>query len=244
MDSLALAFGAGLMAIGVSILAFLWKTKASGAKEKTEAAHISLPDLIDEAPSTATARENRPLLDETEHARQSPIYELAQQLAMAATAAEKEARTLEGDATDRSVEIIAQAEQQAQQTCKRAAQEAQNTIQAAAWAANHLQVEARALTDTAISEVSSVVTALNGLVTKLTQLDSRSPQDPQDHLRDADQAGDEVESGPVTRSLKDEVKAVLTSLNDLRRSPSDSAEGPKDESDVNNGTHSSNGARL
>ncbi len=244
MEILALAFGAGLMTIGVSILVFLWKTKASGAKEQPKAVHVSLPAPRDDAPSATAPENDRPLLDETEHARQSPIYELAQQLAMAATAAEKEARTLEGEATDRSAEIIAHAEQQAQQIGKRAAQGAQETIQAAAWAANHLQAEARALTDTAIDEVGSAVTALNGLVTKLTQLDSRSPGDSQDHLTDAERKGDEVEPGPVTRSLKDEVKAVLTTLNDLRRSPSDSAESPKDESDVNNGTHSSNGARL
>ncbi len=260
MDTLALVFGACLIAIGLSILAFLWKTRAFGAKEQREAAHISLLDPLDEAPS-ATAPENgsprldeapsatvpendSPRVDEREHVSQSPIYELAQQLAMAATAAEKEARTLEGKATDRSMEIVAQAEQQAQQIGKRAAQEAQETIQAAAWAAKHLQGEARTLTDTAISEVSSAVTALNGLVTKLTQLDSRSPGNSQDHLRDADRAGDGVEPGLVTRSLKDEVKAVLTSLNDLRRAPNDSADGSEDESDINNGTRSSNGARL
>ena len=252
MDTLALAFGAGLMAIGLSILAFLWKTRASGATKQPkaagatkqrEAAHISPSGLLN-GESAATALESdRPRVDETEHARQSPIYELAQQLATAATAAEKEARTLEGKATDRSMEIIAQAEQEAQRIGKRAAQEAQQTFQAAAWAANHLQVEARTLTDTAISEISSAMTALNGLVTRLTQLTSRSPEDSQDHLRDADRAGDDVEPGPVTRSLKDEVKAVLTSLNDLRRAPNESAEGTKDEPDLNNGTHSSNGAR-
>ncbi len=244
MDTLALAFGAGLMAVGLSILAFLWKTRASGAKEQPEAARISLPDPLDEAPASTALERDRPRVDETEHVLQSPIYELAQQLAMAATAAEKDARALEGKATDRSTEIVAQAEQQAQQIGKRAAKEAQDTIQAAAWAANHLQAEARTLTDTAISEVSSAVTALNGLVTKLTQLDSHSPGNSQDHPREADRAGDDVEPGPVTRSLKDEVKAVLTSLNDLRRAPNNSDEGPKDESDVNNGTHSSNGARL
>ena len=244
MDTLALAFGAGLMAVGLSILAFLWKTRASGAKEQPKTARNSLPDPLDEAPASIALERDRPRVDETEHVLQSPIYELAQQLAMAATAAEKDARALEGKATDRSTEIVAQAEQQAQQIGKRAAKEAQDTIQAAAWAANHLQAEARTLTDTAISEVSSAATALNGLVTKLTQLDSHSPRNSEDHLREADRAGDDVEPGPVTRSLKDEVKAVLTSLNDLRRSPSDSAEGPKDESDVNNGTHSSNGARL
>ncbi len=244
MESLALALGAGLMAIGLSILAFLWKTRASGAKQQPEAAHISPPGLLDEAPAATALEHDRPRVDQTEYARQSPIYELAQQLAMAATAAEKEARTLEGKATDRSGEIIAQAERQAQQIGKRAAQEAQDTIQAAAWATNHLQTEARTLTGTAISEVSSAVTALNGLVTKLTQLDSRSPGNSQDHLRDADRAGDDVEPGPVARSLNDEVKTVLTSLNDLRRAPNNSAEVPKDESDINNGTHSSNGARL
>ena len=49
MDSLALAFGAGLMAVGLSILAFLWKARASGAKEQPEAAQISLPGRLDEA---------------------------------------------------------------------------------------------------------------------------------------------------------------------------------------------------
>ena len=150
------------MAIGLSILAFLWKTRTSGTKEQPEAAHVSLPDLIEEATSATAPESYSPRLDATEHARQSPIYALAQQLAMAATAAENEARTLEGKATDRSVEIIAQAEQQAQQIGKRAAQEAQDTIQAAAWAANHLQGEARALTDAATREISSAVTALNG----------------------------------------------------------------------------------
>ncbi len=244
METLALAFGAGLMAVGLSILAFLWKTKASGAKEQPEAARVSAPGLLEEAPAAAALETDGPRIDETEHARQSPIYELARQLATAATAAEKDARNLEGAATDRSMEIIAQAEQQAQQIGKRAAQEAQQTVQAAVWAANHLQVEARALTDAAIGEVSSAATALNGLVTKLTQLDSRSPAGSQDHLQDADRAGDEVEPGPATRGLKDEVKAVLASLNDLRRSPSDSADGSEDESDISNGTHSSNAARL
>ena len=244
MDTLALVFGACLMAIGLSILAFLWKTRASGAKEQPEAANISLPGRLDEAPAASALENDRPRVDETEHARQSPIYELARQLAVAATAAEKEARTLEGTATDRSMEIIAQAEQEAQRIGKRAAQEAQQTVQAAVWAANHLQVEARTLTDTAMSEISSAATALNGLVTKLTQLNSRSPGDSHDHLRDADGAGDDVEPGPVTRSLKDEVKAVLTNLSDLRRAPNDSAESPKDESDINNGTHSPNGTRL
>ena len=244
MDTLALAFGAGLMVIGLSILAFLWKTRVSRATEQPEAARISLPDLLDEAPAAAALESDGPRVDNTEHAHQSPIYELAQQLAMAATAAEKEARSLEGQATDRSMEIIAQAEQEAQRIGKRAAQEAQQTVQAAVWAANHLQVEARTLTDTAMSEISSAATALNGLVTKLTQLDTRGPGDSQDQLRDADWAGDEVEPGPVTRSLKDEVKAVLGSLNDLRRAPNDSAEGPRDESDINNGTRSPNGARL
>ena len=244
METLALAFGAGLMAVGLSILAFLWKTRISGAKEQPEAAHISAPGPLDEAPSASEAETDRSRVDETEQARQSPIYELAKQLATAATAAEENARTLEGKATDRSMEIIAKAEQQAQQIGKRAAQEAQQTVQAAVWAANHLQVEARTLTDSAIGEVSSAATALNGLVTKLSQLDGYRPAGSQDHLGDADRAGDEVEPGPVTRSLKDEVRAVLTSLNDLRRSPSGSAEGPKDESDINNGTHSSNGARL
>ncbi len=244
MESLALAFGAGLMAIGLSILAFLWKTRVSGAKEQPEAARISPPSLLEEAPAAIALEADGSRLDETEHVRQSPIYELAQKLAAAATAAEKDARNLEGKATDRSMDIIAQAERQAQQIGKRAAQEAQDTIQAAVWAANHFQVETRTLTDTAISEVSSAVTALNGLVTKLAQLDSSGPVGSQHHLRDAGRAGDDVEPGPVSRSLKDEVKAVLTSLNDLRRSPSDSAEGPKDESDVNNGTHSSNGSRL
>ncbi len=244
MDTLALAVGAGLMAIGMSILGYLWRTRASRAKEQPEAAHVSVPDLLDQAPSATALENDRPRVDETEHARQSPIYELAQQLAMAATAAEKEAKTLEGRATDRSTEIIAQAERQAQQIGQRAAQEARETVQAAAWTANHLQAEARTLTDTAISEVSSAVTALNGLVTKLAKLDSRSPENSPGHLRDADRASDDVERGPVTRNLKDEVKAILTNLNDVRRAPSDSTEGPKDESDINNGTHNSNGARL
>ena len=244
METLALAVGAILMAIGVSILAFLWKARASSATEQPEAAHISLPDLVDEAPPAIAVASDSPRVDETEHVRQSPIYELAQQLALAATAAEEEARTLEGKATDTSMEIIAQAEQEAERIGKRAAREAQETVQAAAWAANHLQGEAQTLTDAATSEISSAVTALNGLVTKLTQFNSRSPGDFQDHLRGADRAGDEVEPAPVTRSLKDEVKAVLTGLNDLRRAPDDSAEGPKDESDVNSGTRSPNGARL
>ena len=244
MEILALAFGAGLMAIGLSILAFLWKTRASSATEQPEAAHISLPDLLDEAPSAATVENDNPRVDEAKHARQSPIYELAQRLALAATAAEAEARTLEGKATITSMEIIAQAEQEAQRIGKRANKEAQETVQAAAWAASHLQGEARTLTDTAASEINSAVTALNGLVTKLTQLDSRSSGDFEDDLRGADRAGDKAEPDPVTRSLKDEVKAVLSGLNDLRRAPDDSAEAPKDESDINNGTHSSNGARL
>ena len=244
MDTFALTFGTGLMAIGLSVLAFLWKTRASRATEQPEAEHINLPGPLDEAPSAIALETDRPRVDETEHAHQSPIYELAQQLAMAATAAEKEARTLEGRATDRSMEIIAQAEQEAQRTGKRAAQEAQQTVQAAVRVANHLQVEARTLTDSATSEIGSAVTALNGLVTKLTQLNDRSPADSQDHLRAADRASDDVEPDSVTRSLKDEVKAVLTSLNDLRRAPNDSAEGRKDESDLNNGTRSSNGARL
>ena len=244
MDTLALAFGAGLMALGLSILAFLWKARASRGTEQPEATHINLPGLLDEAPAATALESDGPRVEETEHVLQSPIYELAQQLAMAATAAEKEARTLEGKATDKSMEIIAQAEEEAQRIGKRAAQKAQETVQAATWAANLLQVEARTLTDTAISEIGSSVTALNGLVTKLTHLNGRSPGDSEDHLRDADRAGDDVEPGPVTRSLKDEVKAVLTSLNDLRRAPNDSAEGPKDESDINSGTHSSNGARL
>ncbi len=244
MELLALAFGAGLIAIGLSILVFLWKTRVSGATKQPETTRISTPGPLDEAPDANALEHDRPRVDQTEHAHQSPIYELAQQLAMAATAAEKDARTLEGKATDRSTEIVAQAERQAQQIGKRAAQEAQETIQAAAWAANHLQVEARALTDAAMSELSSAATALNGLVTELSQLDSRSRADSQDQLRDTDRAEDDVEPGPITRSLKDEVKAVLTSLNDLRRSPSDSPEGPRDESDITNGTHTSNGARL
>ena len=243
MDTLALAFGAGLMAIGLSILGFLWKTRALRATEHAEAAHIDLPVLLQDAPAATALVNDKPQVDETEHAHRSPIHELAQKLAMAATAAEKEARIVEGKATDRSTEIIAQAEEEAQRIGKRAAQGARETIQGAAWAANHLQVEARALTDTAASEISSAVTALNGLVTKLTQLNGRSPGDSQEQLRDADRAGDDVKPGPVTRSLKDEVKAVLTSLNDLRRAPNDSAEGPRDESDINEGTRSSNGAR-
>ena len=243
METLALAFGAGLMAIGLSILAFLWKTRASRATEQSEAAHVNLPGRLDEAPAAAALGIVRPRVGETDPAHQSQIYELAQQLAMAATAAEKEARTLEGNATDRSLEIIARAEQEAQRIGKKAAQEAQQTVQAAVWAANHLQVEARTLTETATSEISSAATALNGLVTKLTQLNGHGPEDSQDHLRYTGGAGDDVEPGPVTRSLKDEVKAVLTGLNDLRRGPNDSAEGPKGESDINNGTHSSNGAQ-
>ena len=243
MNTLLLVIGVGLMTIGLVILALTWRLRTvwgRAAARKTESAAAVVSPAPNPESTSGLPRIGMDRSHATQNDLQSTIYDMAQglvikadELANAAVgAAEEEGRIIEGDARARSEEIVAQAEQDAQQIRQGATQEAKNTIRGAMHAASHLQAETRALTDSATAEISSSVTALNELLATLSNFNG---VDAKPSLPSAPET-DRVESEPVTRSVKDDVMAILANFNYLRRTPQGS-EDPHDESAiVRNGT--------
>lgn len=149
---LMLAVGSSLMAMGLLILAILWKSRASlqpRPRQVTKEARSSLPSWPSDPPDSAASAENERSQNTSPDLRvKSPIHELAKQLivgvdqfadeearrvadadsARVRAAAEAEAQKAEAD--DRSRAIIAQAEQQSQQVLEIATRRAQDVIQA------------------------------------------------------------------------------------------------------------------
>lgn len=247
MNTVLLVVGIGLMTIGLGILALTWRLRAvwqRGAARSTEsatAAADALPPLDQEATSSLPQK-SMALSHGTQNDLQSAIYDMAQglvvkadELANAAVgAAEEEGRVIEDDARAKSEEIVAKAENDAQQIRHGATQDAKSTIRGAMHAASHLQAETRALKDSAITEIGSSVTALNELLATVSSLDGV----------DADKSvptapePDRVESEPVTHSVKDDVMAILANFNYLRRNPAGSEDAHDESAIVRNGTPS------
>ena len=243
MNTLLLIVGVGLMTIGLVILALTWRLRAVWGRavaRNSESAAAGVSPAPDPASTLGLPQIAMDRSQGTQNDLQSAIYDMAQglvvkadELANAAVgAAEEEGRVIEGDARAKSEEIVAQAEQDAQQIRQGASQEAKSTIRGAMRAASHLQTETRALTDSAIAEISSSATALNELLATLSNFDG---VDAKKSLPSAPEA-DTVESEPATRSVKDDVMGILANFNHLRRS-SEGSENAHDESTiVRNGT--------
>ena len=243
MNMVLLIVGIGLMTIGLVILALTWRLRATWARAAARSTKSAATEISQAPEPQAPASLPQMSIERahvTQNDLQSTIYDMAQglvikadELASAAVgAAEEEGRVIESDARARSEEIAAKAENDAQQIRHDATQDAKSTIRGAMHAASHLQAETRALTDSAVAEIGSSVTALNEL---LATLSSFSGVDATKSLPSAPEA-DPLESEPATRNVKDDVMAILANFNYLRRSP----EAPEDAHDesaiVRNGT--------
>ena len=237
MDTVLLLIGVGLTTIGLLILMFTprlrarWGRPAVRNTESVAAGVSPAPPQIGVSHTQQAPDERHFTIDDMAEGLAVKASELAK---AAVVAVQEEARVLEGDARGRSEEIVAQAEDDAQQIRQSAAKEAQRTVRGAMHAASHFQSETRALTDSAKAEISSSVTALNELLATLSSFDGVDREEPSPIAAEPDRVESEPES--VARSVKDDVRTILANFNYLRRAPEGSPEAHDESAVVRNGT--------
>ena len=150
---LILALGSGLMAVGLLILAILWKSRASLhslPRPVSEETHPGVPNLPNAAPNMAA------LVGSEKTGMMSAVNELAEKIIVEVDRVANEEARRAADveaARDSPKEIVAEAEQRAQQILKNAAGRAQDAIKAV-----------RMTTDRVTDEFGSALTNINNLL--------------------------------------------------------------------------------